>query len=748
MQIKLAIALSLVGIATAYATTGTIIQFSTVDITTTDVEVTSESQNAVSPVNIQTSTLTDSSSAVTTADVIVSFSSRTATQIPATQSYQITSAENAVHIQTSSLSVTYASQTATYAQSVPEISRITGNAIQAEPQDLIIHESVESSTRTASVVPLVTAADEIITKTSIEPTISMVGADKSIIHGKRIVIVDEEITLEPGDEREEIVVAGTNPGLTKIVINELTKDPKINLNSLLEAGDGVRTVTYPAPLSMIVVSSSTRVEVEMPPDVTMSSTLQWDGVMDLPRTVPASSIDIRSGTVTYAMQVGLDENSITFDSPVRMVFYGKASQSAGFEVGGERRYIETVCVADNREEARIQLDGSGECRMDAGPDLIVWTFHFTRFYTAIVPDAPDAPEPAVPDAQIQEAPAPAEPERTAAGPGQAAPSVSRGGGGGGGGGGGLAGTDARAPVGAQPHIRQISWNCNAGMVEVLAGPDIEDLHVSVRTAKLGQNPAERSGTLDGYARFAGPMAADDRYVMVQATYLAGRDVSADSKSLDLDSCTGSAVFEAPLRAEPAQAVLQEEIPAQPAPAAPAEARVVEPEPAARIEPPPAPPAPELPDAEPPEILSEPVAPRPESPEAEAAGQGGGCLVATAAYGTELSGRVQMLREVRDRTVMSTDAGAAFMSAFNAAYYAVSPSVADMQRQSPILNAAAGALLAPALWSAGIMAHAEPGSDASVVLYGLAAALLVSGAYAGAPSCALYACRRIRARARY
>ena len=35
-------------------------------------------------------------------------------------------------------------------------------------------------------------------------------------------------------------------------------------------------------------------------------------------------------------------------------------------------------------------------------------------------------------------------------------------------------------------------------------------------------------------------------------------------------------------------------------------------------------------------------------------KGGGCLIATAAFGSEMSPQVQFLREIRDDKVMSTD----------------------------------------------------------------------------------------------
>ena len=56
---------------------------------------------------------------------------------------------------------------------------------------------------------------------------------------------------------------------------------------------------------------------------------------------------------------------------------------------------------------------------------------------------------------------------------------------------------------------------------------------------------------------------------------------------------------------------------------------------------------------------------------------GGCLIATAAYGSGLSPEVQFLRDFRDRYVLKTFAGSSFMEAFNAWYYSFSPYVAKV-----------------------------------------------------------------------
>jgi len=56
--------------------------------------------------------------------------------------------------------------------------------------------------------------------------------------------------------------------------------------------------------------------------------------------------------------------------------------------------------------------------------------------------------------------------------------------------------------------------------------------------------------------------------------------------------------------------------------------------------------------------------------------GGGCLIATATFGSELAPQVQQLRELRDNTLLQTNSGSAFMESFNQFYYSFSPTIAD------------------------------------------------------------------------
>ena len=112
-------------------------------------------------------------------------------------------------------------------------------------------------------------------------------------------------------------------------------------------------------------------------------------------------------------------------------------------------------------------------------------------------------------------------------------------------------------------------------------------------------------------------------------------------------------------------------------------------------------------------------------------QGGGCLIATAAYGSELAPQVQMLREIRDNQLMNTESGSAFMSGFNELYYSFSPTIADMERESPMFKEIVKAGLTPMLSTLAIMESAE--TESEVLGLGLSVIALNLGMYIGLPA---------------
>ena len=513
------------------------------------------------------------------------------------------------------------------------------------------------------------------------------------------------------------------------------------------------TAVFPSDLAVNVASGT----------VTFTSGLQVGGLgsQDLVRvgarpqaSLPAgfaASVGLDASKAVTVLELGDPARTLSFSEPVRIdlaeplseIVYvirpdgAKQVLSCGAEIG-------TPAAA---EAAIAGLAGSPTsdaqaCFSDAST---IWAFSFSLWGSG--PELPPEPVP--------------EPEPETVAP---AEQVIRRGGGGGGGGGGLRGPVAAPGPSESVYVGTISWDCSAARVTVLAGPNSDGLSVSVMSSILGsvqaQEDIEARGE-DGMRKFIAPMSAEEDFLQVTAMHISARDFIQDRQSIDVDQCAGSKTFWTPPRQTSQQQDAVQVVPEDddavvpdpspgPAPAQRQDGTTATQCPPGTVR-----------DADgscsAPELVTEPPA-ETEAPPVEcgpgtvmtadgtcavapATSDQNGCLVATAAYGTELAPAVQRLREIRDGALAGTDSGAAFMSAFNSAYYAFSPVVADLERQSPAFKEAVKIAITPMIYSLQIMDGAE--SDPQVTAYGLAVIALNLAMYGGAPAAALYACTRRR-----
>ena len=119
---------------------------------------------------------------------------------------------------------------------------------------------------------------------------------------------------------------------------------------------------------------------------------------------------------------------------------------------------------------------------------------------------------------------------------------------------------------------------------------------------------------------------------------------------------------------------------------------------------------------------------------------GGCLIATATYGSELAPQVQQLRELRDNKLLQTASGTSFMSGFNQFYYSFSPTIADWERENPVFKEFVKIILTPMISSLSILHYVDMDSESSVLGYGISLILLNVGMYFVAPSVVIYKIR--------
>jgi len=121
-------------------------------------------------------------------------------------------------------------------------------------------------------------------------------------------------------------------------------------------------------------------------------------------------------------------------------------------------------------------------------------------------------------------------------------------------------------------------------------------------------------------------------------------------------------------------------------------------------------------------------------------RGGGCLIATAAYGSEMAPQVQFLREIRDNQLMNTESGVSFMTGFNQVYYSFSPYIADIQRENPMFKEVIKFGITPLLSSLYLMEYAE--SESQVLVYGTGVILMNIGIYFASPAMLFFGIRKL------
>ena len=114
-------------------------------------------------------------------------------------------------------------------------------------------------------------------------------------------------------------------------------------------------------------------------------------------------------------------------------------------------------------------------------------------------------------------------------------------------------------------------------------------------------------------------------------------------------------------------------------------------------------------------------------------ESGGCLIATATYGSELAPQVQQLRELRDNSLLQTESGIQFMGMFNDVYYSFSPIIADYERENPVFREMVKIAITPMISSLSILNYVDMDSESEVLGYGISLILLNLGMYLGIPA---------------
>lgn len=191
------------------------------------------------------------------------------------------------------------------------------------------------------------------------------------------------LTITIGEKTATYAVTITQP-VTAVDNGTINVTPDIPLTITLPPGvtnTGIG-ITQKTALPLIKIESD---QVDM--TIANGTTVTGSDAIQLPEIKPSSSVDIPMAlTVDLVIEVGSNTNSITFSQPVRLVLKGQGAKSVSFiDTDGNFQAISRPASlrgltgeSDVDEVAKVfKEEELQHGAVASGPDLIIWTEHFT-----------------------------------------------------------------------------------------------------------------------------------------------------------------------------------------------------------------------------------------------------------------------------------------------------------------------------------------------------------------------------------
>ena len=169
----------------------------------------------------------------------------------------------------------------------------------------------------------------------------------------------------------EVVI--TDPiATTTLTINSGVTNPTIDVSYFIGSNG---TGTIPA---IIIDSPVADITIEASTLVTSASTT-WDGVMSAPivSTITLPNPTGETRTFSAGIELGLSGVELTFDKAVKIVLPNQAGKRVGYTRDAGVTFTEIINTCTSNTAAGI--GSNSDCKIDASPDLVIWTKHFTTF---------------------------------------------------------------------------------------------------------------------------------------------------------------------------------------------------------------------------------------------------------------------------------------------------------------------------------------------------------------------------------
>jgi len=178
----------------------------------------------------------------------------------------------------------------------------------------------------------------------------------------------------------QAIVTPNNIAAATITISADATTPTLNVTAVMSG----TSATLPGSITAQATLSGGNVTAFIPAGavITTKDSSVWDGIINLPRIgTQDGAPGAVSGTtivIISSVEFGHGSTALTSSLPVSLRFIGQAGRLAGWSQAGTFHPVTAVC---NDAVNPTVFSTDGDCLINSGSDLILWTKHFTNFFT-------------------------------------------------------------------------------------------------------------------------------------------------------------------------------------------------------------------------------------------------------------------------------------------------------------------------------------------------------------------------------
>ena len=204
------------------------------------------------------------------------------------------------------------------------------------------------------------------------------------VSSNQVALTGTSITLST--TTPEVMFSSANTGTSTISVPLDVSNGTLNMSTLVSGA----SITIPAPLTINAITSIGAVTIQIPAGMTITASTSdsWSGIINLPQIKLNSLVSptASAGTtasVSSVIEIGYGDVKLVFDKAVRILLPGQAGKYIGYSRSGTFTSIDSACSEDSQSAGDALLP-EGDCKIDSGSDLVIWTKHFTQFVTYTV----------------------------------------------------------------------------------------------------------------------------------------------------------------------------------------------------------------------------------------------------------------------------------------------------------------------------------------------------------------------------